>query len=157
MKKVLLGAVSLVAVNVLGCPAAGIKGSDPWPPAVRTEVVPAPPRIVVQHVLIAFRGSGLPQPTRTKAEAETLAREIYTRAKAGEDFAALMKQSDDTGPGTYGMSLGVTPVKPGDTPRYKMVKGFGDISFSLNVGEIGVCVFDAVKSPYGWHIVKRIE
>ncbi len=41
--------------------------------------------------------------------------------------------------------------------REKMVKGFGDISFSLKVGEIGVANYNPQDSKYGWHIIKRIK
>jgi parvulin-like peptidyl-prolyl isomerase len=38
-----------------------------------------------------------------------------------------------------------------------MVPAFGDAGFPLKVGEIGMADFDPQKSPYGWHIVKRLE
>ena len=41
--------------------------------------------------------------------------------------------------------------------RAKMVPYFGDVSFSLEVGEIGLAVYDSGKSKYGWHIIKRLK
>jgi parvulin-like peptidyl-prolyl isomerase len=38
-----------------------------------------------------------------------------------------------------------------------MVAGFGDTSFSLAVGGMGMCAYDNARSPFGWHIIKRIE
>jgi parvulin-like peptidyl-prolyl isomerase len=38
-----------------------------------------------------------------------------------------------------------------------MVKAFGDVSFALPVGGVGVATYDAVASPYGWHVIKRLE
>ena len=38
-----------------------------------------------------------------------------------------------------------------------MVGCFGDVSFSLAVGEIGMCDFEPKGSPYGWHIIKRLK
>lgn len=38
-----------------------------------------------------------------------------------------------------------------------LVPGFGDMAFSLAVGEIGIVDFDPAKSPFGWHIIKRIQ
>jgi len=36
-----------------------------------------------------------------------------------------------------------------------MVRGFGDVSFGLEVGEFGIADFDPQASPYGWHVIKR--
>jgi hypothetical protein len=126
-------------------------------PARTTE----PDRVAVQHILISFKGS-IPKPsvTRTREEAQKLAQEVFERAKKGEDFDALVKQyTDDEYPGIYRMSnIGITP-DPGkqEYSRAGMVKGFGDISFSLEVGGIGMAEYDPQKSKYGWHIIKRIE
>ena len=38
-----------------------------------------------------------------------------------------------------------------------MVRGFGDVGFQLDVGEIGMAEYDPGTSQYGWHIIKRIE
>ena len=38
-----------------------------------------------------------------------------------------------------------------------MVKGFGDVSFSLKVGEIKMADYDVKASPYGFHIIKRVR
>jgi hypothetical protein len=120
-----------------------------------------PDHIAVQHVLIAFKGS-IPEDkvTRTQAEAEALAQEIFERAKKGEDFDALVKQyTDDEYPGVYRMSnFNATPdPSKKEYPRARMVKAFGDVGFSLAVGEIGLAVYDPATSKYGWHIIKRIE
>lgn len=125
-------------------PAAPASGSD---------------HIVVQHVLIGFAGS-VPgkQITRTKEEAGKLADEILARAKKGEDFDKLVKEyTNDSAPGIYGMSN--TGVSPGtaETARNRMVPGFGDASFALKVGEIGMSPYDPKASPFGWHIVKRLK
>lgn len=121
-----------------------------------------PERVTVQHILIAFGGAipSKPEITRTIPEAETLAREILERAKKDEDFDALVKEyTDDSHPGIYSMSN--TDVAPGEGvnefPRGRMVKAFGDVSFSLGIGEIGMTEYDAETSPYGWHIIKRLK
>lgn len=120
-----------------------------------------PDHIAVQHILIAFKGS-IPDPkvTRTQAEAEALAKQLFERAKKGEDFDALVKQyTDDQYPGIYRMSnFNVTPdASKQEYPRAKMVKAFGDVGFPLPVGGIGLAVYDPQASKYGWHIIKRIE
>ncbi len=32
-----------------------------------------------------------------------------------------------------------------------------DVSFSLNVNEIGMATYDPAASKYGWHIIKRLK
>jgi parvulin-like peptidyl-prolyl isomerase len=53
---------------------------------------------------------------------------------------------------------GVTPDKSEqEYSRTGMVKAFGDVGFSLEVGGVGLAVYDAATSKYGWHIIKRLE
>jgi peptidyl-prolyl cis-trans isomerase C len=118
-------------------------------------------RVTVQHILIAFKGS-LPDPkvTRSKEEAEKIALQIFERAKAGEDFAAMVKMyTNDSYPGIYKMTnKGVTPDKSKqEYSRTGMVKAFGDVGFSLEVGGVGLAVYDPATSKYGWHIIKRLK
>lgn len=118
-----------------------------------------PDHITIQHVLIGFKGS-VPGKniTRTKDEAKTLAEDILARAKKGEDFEGLVKQyTDDAAPGIYSMANnGVAPAA-GEYARGRMVPAFGDAGFPLQVGEFGMAAYDEAKSPYGWHIVKRLK
>jgi parvulin-like peptidyl-prolyl isomerase len=120
-----------------------------------------PEHVTVQHILIAFRGSTPdPKVTRSQAEAEKLALQIFERAKAGEDFDAMVKTyTNDTYPGIYSMSnRDVTPdPAKREFPRARMVKAFGDVSFGLEVGGIGLAVFNPATSKFGWHIIKRLE
>lgn len=127
-----------------------------------------PAHIVIQHVLIGFEGS-VPGKniTRTKEAARALAAEVLARARKGEDFDALVKQyTDDSPPGIYALAntdVPITAPKPGgraqgrEYPRGGMVKSFGDVGFSLKVGEIGMAEFDHANSKFGWHIIKRLE
>jgi len=121
------------------------------------DATPEPQHIQVAHVLIAFDGTGT-EATRSRADAEKLAGEILARAKKGEDFDKLAKDhSDDTGGGVYGMSnTGVRPAA-GEYARNQMVGAFGDVGFKLEVGGIGMSVFDPRTSPFGWHIIKRVK
>jgi len=120
-----------------------------------------PERVSVQHILVAFKGS-IPEQkvTRTQDEAKALAEKIFKDAKAGADFDALVKTStDDEYPGIYGMSnFSIPPNK--DQKEYSrggMVRSFGDVSFSLPVGGVGLAVYDPAFSKYGWHIIKRLK
>lgn len=108
------------------------------------------PAVKVQHVLIAFQGAPrITGVSRSLAEAERLAAEVFARARAGEDFTALMQQhSNDSGPGIYPMTK---------ASRSGMVPGFGNVGWRLQPGEIGVAPYDATGSPFGWHVIKRLE
>jgi parvulin-like peptidyl-prolyl isomerase len=117
--------------------------------------------VTVQHILIAFKGS-IPKDSvrRTQFEAELLVKEIFMRAKEGQDFDKLVKNfSDDQYPGIYRMSnFNVEPDESeGEYPRSKMVEAFGDLSFRLSVDQIGLAKYDPETCKYGWHIIKRIE
>ncbi|MGB8952004.1 MAG: peptidylprolyl isomerase [Candidatus Aminicenantales bacterium] len=132
-----------------------------WASAQNEKPANEPERVAVQHILIAFKGS-IPKETvtRSQEEAESLAGEVFERANTGEDIDALVKQfTDDQYPGIYGMSnFGVEPDSSRqEYPRARMVKSFGDVSFSLPVGGIGMAEYDPQNSKYGWHIIKRIE
>ncbi|XZE17989.1 peptidylprolyl isomerase [Pirellulaceae bacterium SH449] len=137
-----------------------------------------PELVTVQHILVGFEGS-VPDKdiSRTKEESEKLAKELLARAQAGEDFESLVSEfTNDQSPGIYAMSnFTVTPPKSGSqsesadsseaaaksaskvSPRGGMVRAFGDISFSLAPGEIGMTEYHTINSPYGWHIIKRLE
>ncbi|HET7768558.1 MAG TPA: peptidylprolyl isomerase [Chloroflexota bacterium] len=118
-----------------------------------------PEHIQVQHILIGFSGS-VPgkRITRSKDEARTLAYDILEKAKAGEDYDALVKKhTDDSPPGIYGMSnRGVRPG-PREYERDGMVPAFGNVGFGLGVGEYGVADYDQSTSPYGYHVIKRVQ
>ena len=148
MKSVILSAaVAAAALLATGC------GSRAEP------VGPAPDKVVVQHLLVSFAGR-LPGRViaRTQSEAASLAASLLSRARSGEDFDALVKEfTDDRHPGLYTMvGRGQVPG-PGEYGRDQMVAGFGDVAFALAVGDIAVCDFDGVRSPFGWHLIKRVE
>ena len=120
---------------------------------------PEPDVVVVQHILISFKGKvdkskGV---TRTKKEAEALATDLFERAKT-EDFDALVKEySNDAYPGIYKMTNNGAPIMTGAVPRSGMVPAFGDVAFALSVGEVGMANYSGGSSPYGWHIIKRLS
>lgn len=125
-----------------------------------------PQHITVQHVLIGFKdaigfqgAAPAGAATRTEAQAKALAYEILDRANKGEDFDALVTQyTDDSPPGIYKMSnIGVQPTAADEYPRQGMVAAFGDVGFPLQVGQIGIADYDPDSSPFGWHIIKRIQ
>ena len=140
-------------------PAAPAPPAKPATPAPAPATAAEPERVTIQHVLIGFQGSvpgkGI---TRTQEEAKALAQQVLERAKKGEDFDALVKQyTDDSAPGIYTLANnGVTPAQ-GEWPRRRMVAAFGDTGFPLKVGEIGMAEYDPTRSPFGWHVIKRLK
>ncbi|MEM8884627.1 MAG: peptidylprolyl isomerase [Planctomycetota bacterium] len=118
--------------------------------------------ITVDHILIGVRGAPRMSATRSVEEARTLAEDIVKRVEAGDSWMKLKNEfSDDRsarGPGgPYAMAnRGVTP-NAGEARRDGMVPGFGDTSFALEVDEIGIAPWDSRKSPFGFHIIKRIK
>jgi len=118
-----------------------------------------PDLVTVQHVLIAFDGT-VNGVTRSRADAEALAKELFQRARSGEDFDALMEEyTDDRGSGVYGIANHGQEADETRSifPRDKMAKCFGDVAFSLDVGEVGLASYDDKDCRFGWHIIKRIR
>lgn len=122
-----------------------------------------PDFITVQHILIGFQGS-VPgkSVTRSKADAEGLAKKLLATAKTGDkEFGELVRENtDDAFPGIYLMANNGVPenlIPQGTFARRKMVGAFGNAGFPLQVGEVGMANFDPASSPFGWHIVKRIK
>jgi len=54
-----------------------------------------PLKVDVQHILVSFAGAPTSRATRTKEEAEALAKQVLERARAGEDFDDLVRSSSD--------------------------------------------------------------
>ena len=154
-------------LTIAGCSSSASRSATPsgTSPATAPAAAPAPPpaaaaeHIKLQHILIAFAGK-VPGKniTRTQDEARALAHQILNRAKKGEDFDSLVRTyTDDRAPGIYGLAnSGVTPGE-GEFSRDRMVPAFGEVGFSLAPGEIGIAEYDPMKSPYGWHVIKRLE
>ena len=133
--------------------------ATPVPVATPAPVTATADHIKVQHILIGFAGK-IPgkNVTRSQDEARALAAQILERAKKGEDFGQLVSQyTDDRAPGIYLIAnRGVTPGD-GEFSRDRMVPAFGNVGFSLAPGEIGMAEYDPASSPFGWHIIKRLE
>jgi len=113
-----------------------------------------PGPVHVQHVLIGWKDTpaakaGRADPKakdRDKAAADKIAKDVLEKAKAkGSDMAKLMKEfSEDPGSKDTAKAYEVSA----DTP---FVEPFKNLALRLQVGEVGV-----VKSPFGWHVIKRI-
>lgn len=124
-----------------------------------------PGYITVQHCLISFRGVPNIDQSRSQEEAEKLAKELFQRAQSGEEFRPIVNRyTDDSAPGIYriankGFPEDMSPIVPSNKihARHAMVSAFGDVAFSLEVGEVGLTEYDEKASPFGWHIIKRLK
>jgi parvulin-like peptidyl-prolyl isomerase len=100
-----------------------------------------PGKARVRHILVSFRpadGAGAREAARQKA---VTARK---RIVDGEEFAAVAKEvSDDATSGPKGGELG-------EMTRGSVVKEFGDVAFTIPVGELS----EIVESRYGFHILQ---
>lgn len=81
----------------------------------------------------------------TKTEDE--AKEVYTKAKAGEDFEVLAKKFSKDPSAAQNMG------DLGFFTRSRMVPQFADAAFNMKPGEIS----QPVKSPFGFHVIKVVE
>lgn len=115
---------------------------------------PVTDKAEIKHVLIGWAdlasvyGGRMAEAaqTRSKADADSLARDILDEARKGADFVTLMKEySEDWGSAESGQSYTATP-DAGLVPPFKK------LSLRLEVGETG-----AVLTKFGWHVIKRIS
>ncbi len=101
-------------------------------------------KVTVKHILLKTVDENMnPLAEDAMKKVETKAKEVLAKAKANEDFAALVKEySEDTGSvSTNGeITFG----------RGEMVPEFEEKAFSMKDGEIS----DLVKTVYGYHIIK---
>jgi peptidyl-prolyl cis-trans isomerase C len=109
-----------------------------------TERFNKPESVRASHILIKVEPAA---DDAKKKAARAEIEKIQARVKAGEDFAAVAKEtSQDTGSGARGGDLGLFT-------RGQMVKPFEDAAFALTPGAVS----DIVESDFGYHIIKVTE
>jgi len=122
--------------------------------------------VEIQHLLISFLDPegllGIEGMTRSQADAEQLAAELFSQARAGEDFDDLViEHTDDSAPGIFLLARDPSLLKPDEAAdaiaRADFVPAIGDVAWRLEVGEISVAVFDPERSYLGWHLIKRLR
>lgn len=107
--------------------------------------------VKARHILVPFKGSGVPLKPGSKemTEEEALAKtqEIRKKIQGGADFAAVAKEeSSDTGSAAQGGLL--PPFSHG-----QMVPQFEEAAFALPIGQLS----EPVKSPFGYHLIQVQE
>lgn len=115
-------------------------------PAQAAEEEPIGERVLVRHVLIAYKGAAKADAVlrRNEQEARRLAEEIRKRAVAGEDFATLAREHSE----------GPSAKDGGRLPPFShgaMAEAFEEAAFALEDNEIS----EVVETPFGFHIIKR--
>ncbi len=104
----------------------------------------------VKHILLGWDEVNAGDPRgkdRSRADLEKLVAEILAKAKRGEPFESLMTAHSEDLPEM------VKSGKPYDVaPDAGLALPFVRLGLRLKVGELGV-----VRTPFGIHIVKRVE
>lgn len=104
----------------------------------------------VQHILVSTQAQqdaeGKEIPARSDADAKKIVAEIMEKLGAGEDFDALIEQ--------YNEDPGLTKGNYYVFGAGEMVPEFEEATKALKIGEY---TKEAVKSDFGYHIIKRYE
>ena len=75
-----------------------------------------------------------------------------------EEFDALVEEfTDDKVPGIMRLTNKGAATRADSYERGQLALGFGDTSFRLEVGEIELVKYSYTSSPFGYHIIKRLE
>jgi len=118
-----------------------------------------PAHVEVQHVLVAFEGTGVRNVTRTKEEAERLAGRVHAMALEGRDFEELIRlcSDDRRGMGTLLISNFAVPSGPDEIERRLLDRGFTRAAFSLEPGQVVLVPWHETDTPKGWHVIRRVR
>ena len=104
-------------------------------------------QVGARHILIAFKGSQAANPEKpelTEEQAKAKAEKIRAEIAAGASFEELAKkESDDTGSGANGGSLG-------EFGRGQMVPEFEQAVFAAKPGELT----PVVRTQFGYHVIR---
>ena len=114
----------------------------------RADPASGPTTVSARHILIAYEGARRASDTvtRTREEALALAADVRTQALGGANWTELHRENTD---------------EPGSPPngdlgtfgRGQMVPAFERAVFALEVGATG----EVVETPFGFHVIQRIE
>lgn len=113
-----------------------------------------PEMVQVRHILLSTRDplTGKELSADQKAAKRKLAESLLKRARAGEDFAKLVKEYSED-PGSKDKGGEYTFPRASADPRRAMDPDFETAAFALKPNEIS----DIVTTQYGYHIIKLLE
>lgn len=149
----------VLAPAVSGCGGKEEESGGPAATAGPSTSAVAEPPAVITHILIAYRGAERAKATRSQDEALALAKSLINDINAGRSMEDLVKKFTDDrdskgqpnaiegAPGRYTVSRG-----PGADPRKRMTPEFEKAAFETPVGKITP---EPVKTPFGYHILRR--
>ena len=132
---------------ILGCTER-----EASPVEVKSPLVQVSTSLAVQeqysasHILIGYGGARGAISTRTKEAARSLAMQVWTRVKAGEDFPALAREYSEGPSGSRGGKLGVVTIN-------NLSPQFANALVALRVGEVAA----VTETEFGFHIIQRDE
>lgn len=104
--------------------------------------------VYAQYLVVSWKDAPEPPPgvTRSKAEADKLAKDTVDKANAGQDFQKLITSTTDL-PGPKDK-----PEEPLEiAANSRMPDELKDLPLRLKVGEAGM-----VKTQFGWLVMKRV-
>lgn len=109
-----------------------------------TDRKPRTESVRVSHILIQDKRDSLGNMIDSAGTYQK-ALDIYNRAKKGDSFEALVQEfTEDMGSKASNGDLG-------NVERRRLAQPLDSVSFVMSVGDIA----GPVRSPYGWHIVKK--
>jgi NIMA-interacting peptidyl-prolyl cis-trans isomerase 1 len=117
--------------------------------AKRERKTSEPDRITVKHVLVKYGGAkgAAATVTRTREQACLRAEEALTKLKEGTSFAEVVALfSDESGAATREGSIGAIE-------RTDVAPAFADAAFELKMREVS----EVVETPFGFHLILRVE
>jgi peptidyl-prolyl cis-trans isomerase C len=112
-----------------------------------------PETVRASHILISTRDSitGQPLTPELRLEKKRVAERALARARAGEDFAKLVRElSEDQATKNSGGEYNFARAR--DNPRQAMVPEFEAAAFSMAPNQIS----DLVETAFGFHIIKTL-
>jgi NIMA-interacting peptidyl-prolyl cis-trans isomerase 1 len=116
--------------------------------AKRERKASEPDRISVKHVLVRYAGAKrAPEAvSRTREQACLRAEEALAKLKEGMSFAQVVAlYSDESGAATREGSLAIE--------RRDVAPAFADAAFELGLKEVS----EVVETPFGFHVILRVE
>jgi peptidyl-prolyl cis-trans isomerase C len=110
-----------------------------------------PETVRASHILVSTRDtiSGQPLTPELKLEKRKLAEKILARARAGEDFAKLVREFSED-PATKDRGGEYVFARARDNPRQAMAPEFEAAAFSMSANQIS----DLVETAFGFHIIR---